>query len=404
MIYYILAILLSLGISYFAIFFKKRKLFYNLFLLLSILPTSILAGVRDYSVGSDVGQYVTTNFGQAILYDRFWDFQTYLNFFKHMGSIDWVTRAHSTEIGYNVLTFIVSRFYNNAHWLMFYIQLIIGIFVILIAIKLNKIFQTSILFTLFIYYSGFYIFGLNMMRQSIAALIMIYAFLFFIQKKYIFYLILQLIAVSFHVSAWLGIIIVLTHLIIVNSKKEKTLSYKDYSIIGMICIVFVALFGNIIFGILSFIISLIPFLSYHMSSVYVGDGTPIRRVIVFVLWAEVYLIYLAFSSKTKNRKIIDNDLFESTIRASAIVTIFGIILSMTMVYTGTLYRLGVNFSYIQIIALPLVLKRFNRIAINKMKLGVIIIGIIIFSYFIYSKFAATSPYTSQILNEFFINW
>ncbi|MDT2872721.1 EpsG family protein [Lactococcus lactis] len=404
MIYYILAILLSLGISYFVSFFKKRKFFYTFFLFLSILPTSILAGVRDYSVGVDVGQYVTTNFGQAILYGRFWDFQTYLNFFKHRGGIDWVTRAHSTEMGYNVLTFIVSRFYNNAHWLMFYIQLTIGIFVILIAIKLNKMFDTSIPFTLFIYYSGFYIFGLNMMRQSIAALIMIYAFLFFIQKRYISYSILQLIAASFHVSAWIGIIIVLTHFIIVNSKKEKKLSYKDYSIIGMICIVFVSLFGSVIFGILSFIISIIPFLSYHMSSVYVSDGTPIRRVIVFVLWAEVYLIYLAFSSKTKNRKIIDNNLFEVTLRTSAIITILGIILSMTMVYTGTLYRLGINFNYIQITALPLVLKRFNRTAIGKMKLGIIIFGIIIFGYFIYSKFAATSPYTSQILDGYLTNW
>ena len=135
----------------------------NVIILVAIIIPSLLAALRDPSIGTDVRVYGLSVFKASVNADRFSDLQ-YLS--------DW----HGIEVGYRMLNYIVSRVSEHIEVFLFVLQFLILILVInsyvYIKDKLNSNFSIS--FAAVCFYLLFYNENLNLLRQSLAMAIIVF--------------------------------------------------------------------------------------------------------------------------------------------------------------------------------------------------------------------------------------
>lgn len=143
----------------------------------------LVSALRSDVVGQDTSMYHTL-FDYAKESDNFWNWYT-----------SW--KGGGTEIGYSLLEFFISR-YADFQFFLFSIALITIIPVMLLIYRYSNNHLLSVF--LFIAF-GYYAFFMNGIRQSIAMGLCCIAYIFAREKRLIPYLIIVLIAISFHLSA-----------------------------------------------------------------------------------------------------------------------------------------------------------------------------------------------------------
>jgi hypothetical protein len=394
--------IISISVSLFIIGLVRRLssqkgLIFWLFAILSILPPVIVAGVRDFSIGTDVESYVTTNFGWAGVYNNFFDYNNYI--YSLNGNYGWTQfgPVHQTEFGYNVLVYFISRFTTDPHWLLFSIQFIISLFVLLSVVKISKTFGVSMLWQMFIYYFTFYLFGLNIMRQYMAAAIMLWAILLFVERKYWAYLVFQIIAISFHITSLIGIIIVI--LWWCSLERSKLTNYKSAFFKTVIFVAIIAVFGGRILLLIENIASLIPYLRYHLSSLDVTGGYVFRRMLVYIL-PGITIIFLISLSELRGAKSNNLDVIqERLVKFIVSLTLVGITLNTLYLFQNVIPRFAVYFDVFRIIGFILIIDRFKSNYRFVMLVITTFLGFGIFGYILYSGNGELFPYSSNILKE-----
>ena len=162
---------------------KRRNDYYIRYLLLLALSTMILglvSGLRGPSVGTDVNYTYLPNFNHFLL-----------------GS-----QKEYTEVGFNYLNRFILLFTSNGQALIIITSLIFSSSLIRISIKYSKSVAVSLLVA---FLSTIYFVSLNNIRQSIAAIIVLEAYPYLVDKKLVKYIIVTLIATIFHISALIAI-------------------------------------------------------------------------------------------------------------------------------------------------------------------------------------------------------
>lgn len=209
----------------------KSKPLRLLLVIISLLITTVFAGIRSYETGTDIKTYVLYHFDIA----------------KHGSLLDYINAKGTDSIIYSMMIVFVSHIFPNAHWMLFFIQLYINIFFYIAAHKYNKYSQKSGALFLFVYYCTFYIYTFNIMRQGMAISMLVLGCIELIYKrKYKFYLFMNLMAFLMHPTAAICLIIPVLMKLFCNSKK---LSKKGVmiSILILVCAVIVVFqFQNII--------------------------------------------------------------------------------------------------------------------------------------------------------------
>lgn len=126
------------------------------------------------------------------------DYDNYRNIFNTLS----INNKPEKEFGFYYLNLIIKIFTDDFQMAFLFYMFIINLFIILFIYKYSK----NIEFSLLIYViMGGYITSTNIMRQYIAISIYIFSIKFLIEKKYLLYLFLSLIAVSFHTTAMIAI-------------------------------------------------------------------------------------------------------------------------------------------------------------------------------------------------------
>lgn len=183
----------------------------NIFSILGILLLSVLAGLRSSSVGVDVTAYVLSSFNRVSTYN----------------SILEVITNHKMEIGYELLEYIISRFFDDVHWLHFFTQLIIisGVY------SFSKLFKDTsnwvlIIFAfLCIYYNQSY----NIVRQWLSISIYLSSIKYLLDKNFIKYYLICILSCLFHSSAIITFIIPLFY----QYLKTKKYQFKYLIVISI---------------------------------------------------------------------------------------------------------------------------------------------------------------------------
>lgn len=138
------------------------------------------AGLRDIGVGTDTGTYISI-----------------FNAHEELGSV-----FNNTDFLYYILAWL-ARLISDSYWaLLFLIATITVTIYLTTIIRIVKRYETGI----YLYIAlGIYTFFFNAARQSIAASICFAALPFIFQRKIAFYILLVLLASTFHRSALIAI-------------------------------------------------------------------------------------------------------------------------------------------------------------------------------------------------------
>lgn len=183
MLFYSFITIFALCLFYLSdITYKRLKIFY-FFYAAFILLLSLLGGLRDESVGTDIATYGIVLFDDA----------------KYASSL-WVLLSHKTgEWGFHALMWICARISGDIHFMFFTEEFIKIVLVSSTALYFRgKINATLFMFA---YLTFFYFTGFSAMRQLLAMSIYIYSLRYYVEGKHKTYILFCLFAMTFHSSA-----------------------------------------------------------------------------------------------------------------------------------------------------------------------------------------------------------
>lgn len=161
---------------------------------IAVLLPCVLAGCRDYSVGTDVMVYAKPMFDTAL---KITDPVLY--------TAAWILNSIACELLYYWMPWIIAQFSDNCHWLLFATQLLITVPTYFAIKKYQKFFAVDMWLAMLLWNILMYNNGLNAMRQMIAISFIFLACAYVMEKRWRFAIIYTVIAIGFHNTGLLGI-------------------------------------------------------------------------------------------------------------------------------------------------------------------------------------------------------
>ena len=194
------------------------------FLGLSVLVPVILAGARDYTVGTDIRAYGNFVFESAVTSRSMFSF---------------VLRRSDIEPVYRLLAFLVSRFTDNPHWFYFFTALIICGCTMGGLLYYRRYCSITLGWACFLFL--FYGDTLNTMRQCLALGVIFMSFPLFLKRKYIPFAVLQAVGILFHMT---GVIALLLPVLYLLMEKIPPRWIQFYFVIG--CMVLILFYSPVL--------------------------------------------------------------------------------------------------------------------------------------------------------------
>ena len=339
--------LLVLIFVIFWIVLEKKSLDHTSFWLPLIVLT-LFAGSRSYHVGTDTENYT-----------RKFNIQLDIEYFRFSEGI---------ELGYQALEYAILSVTNNYFWLL----VITSLIVVYCYLRVIRRYSVNYWFSVFLYITlGIYTFFFNGLRQGLAMAIFTLAIPYLLEKKFILYLLICIIASLFHITA----LFMIPFYFIVNLRIEPL--YK----------ILATFLGSLLISrlLVSYIASTNDrYEGYAQTSENAG-GFLILLFYTIIMIAVIFSGYLYKIKDIKFQKLM-------TFYASGVVFIMP--LAMLGTNPSGPQRLLSYFTWSLVLIVPMVLKKINSVYIY------IIVITILLTYFIMatSKFSDLSPY---IINPIF---
>lgn len=333
---------------------------------IGLLIPSLLAGIRDYSVGNDV-----------LLYGNGW-FERACESASYFFYIE-KAKEYSVGLGYATVNWAVSRISSNPHIFYFCYELI-QLILLYFSLKPLKG-KISVTFAYFIYYFLYYNLSLNILRQIMALLIVLFSYRFIIERKKVLFGITILIAYSFHSTAIVGLVLYPIAWAVEN-KQLKT--FSKYTILG--ASVLLALSYSKLFSMLSGM----GLLSTERYAHYLTDTEVGGRFVRIIYWMVICGIIIM-----RGRRYIK---YENQSRVLEMYLLLsGVFSILSFIGSAWLIRVVYYFDIFQILFVPIMAKKlgvkFDRL---KSGMGYIIFGLVVFTYwlitFILRNGAMTYPF------------
>jgi len=182
------------------------------FFFLAVFVVSVLAGVRDDNIGTDISFYAKPVFNSAL---------------RSSNLLEFILECSYVEPLYCVTAYVVSRFTSDIHWLYFFSGFIIYFFVMKGIQNYRR--QISITVAWIVFLFLYYCDTLNIMRQFMAVAIAFWGFKYVFSKKYIRYIIVTAVACLFHNTALISFLIFAVYLIL---NKRNTFFMRVVLVLG----------------------------------------------------------------------------------------------------------------------------------------------------------------------------
>lgn len=313
-------------------FQKKQKILSILTAFLVIFIPALLAGLRSYSIGTDVNGYVRSSFELAQ------SFTSLKNWLGMSGVAGYITQ--NLERGFLFIEYFATKISADPHFFLFLIAFIEDLFIYLGLFKLRNecnIFIGEMIF-LFTQYNSFF----NMVRQGLAMSICLFAVSILLadeKNKYVKFIIWNLIAAQFHGTV---IIISLIYLGLYLFFKDSTQDNKSLTI-KQILFVFVLLLMVVAFiPVVKFIINVGILPGHYMEYFSGGSAFQLYKISFWglLIYSCGYIVFIQANKYLKNTK--------NFFIAVASIDIVFMIMSNVSLY---LYRLAMYFLMVRIFSL-----------------------------------------------------
>ena len=332
--------------------FKRRPNKFSYYLsglILIMLPT-----LRSVEVGTDSGNYV----GMF----NYLKFQT-----ESLLNIE-----TSIEIGYLAMQYLALSM-SNEYWSLFFIIALISVLSNLFVI--NKL-SENIILSVFIYVSlATYLFLFNGARQAIAASIISVALIYLVEKKLLKYIIVVLIASSFHSTA----IIMVPFYFLLNFKYSK-INLTIYAIGSFVSLYYLSLF-----------LSVFDSSTFERYIAY-EDRNATGGFTLAIFYFINSFVLLILRSKIPKEKLLKYDIFLNMCVFSALVYVVVVLTASDVNFL----RISLYFSMGYILIWPIVFKSISFFKIRIFQFAFITIHLL-FYYVYLSKMSNLTPY---IFNNF----
>lgn len=315
-------------------------------ILIALLP-SILGGVRDYSIGTDIRVYGNTWFYLA---------RSSSNLFSLLGT------ASASSIGalYAIFNFVVSRFTNNPHWFYFWYCFVENI-IVLIALRENRK-LISITSGWATYLLLFYNLNFNMLRQGMALVILLLGFKYIREEKFLKFILVVLFAYLFHNTAIIALLVYIIYLIIAH--KNNANNWVQMSLIYICSIIFILSFESISQFLLN-----AGILSARYAIYLNSDNAATGRSYIFYLF-----IFIVCILSVKSEKDTIFNFFE-------IITFICISFSI-LVKISYLSRVISYFSIYLCFGIPYIFEKKSRVILNGITFRPLIMYILLIGYWL----------------------
>lgn len=320
-------------------FFRRRS---DVFMVLVIAWLTCFSFLRTSY--NDTANYIAT----------FLNAQTVADGFANGTFTDW------TGNPWSMLYRSVMREITGNYHIYFFVPAFLSSFA---AIKLFKAYSVSPAFSLLIFFSlGTYITYLAALKQCFAMFFLLLALPYVLEKKYVRFYLLVLVAILFHTHAFMFAIV-------------PFLSGKPWSKVTW------ALLAATIFAMLTYDYTLGAFMEYAQSlgalvdEGELFDGHSIHIFRIFVYWVPA-LIALVFRKRLFSTSSTEENLFTNM----SIISAF--ILTLGLVQAANLFaRMAAYFEIATAIALPWMIKKlFTK---QSAKLVTVCAAVLYFGYFLY---------------------
>lgn len=358
-------------LPYLVIFFLSTFLFYlssryegrwqYVFLLLAILFPSLLAGLRDLTIGRDLEGYAIFVWDQVVQSENIFD----LLLIKAFDDI---------ELTYILFNFFISRFTDDIHFFFFVYQLVIMIILAKVFLKMKE--HGNAHHFIMFYFLYYYCECLNIMRQSLAIAFALLAVTYLLEKKLVAYYVTGIIVVFCHFS---GFILFLIHPLFVLIKK-----YGEYRVFSSFIICIVALISFVLFK------SVVNYLTdsgilMEKFNKYANQEDMNVHKMDLVFFCSIFM-YMFYAVKEYDEFTLD---LYYLLLVSILFILFGEV-------TEVANRMAYYFVSPVLMMMPLL--RYSSIEHGRLFL---LSYVMIFVYFLYmaivTGFAETIPYSSSLL-------
>lgn len=347
---------------------KKNVRRGNFLMLLISIIFSVVAGLRDYTVGTDISYYALPSFINA---QRF-DLATYF-------AVD----GSALEPLYMLLNYFVVKIFNNIGVLLFALQMITAVFVLFRLCdykETNKLWLGVLIYNFF-----FFPISLNIMRQSIAMAMVFYAtrYLFGSNSKLSIkrYLIIVAISIGFHGTGAVGIAVLFFYMLFfreTRGEKDRYLILKSVTLI-VILIVVVILFDKVVDLIVPISSFTGKFSRYTDQSFGGLDINPLLVRLPYIV------LPLLFWNRYKKERTENYLLF--------MLILTDLVFSELRAYSTSLYRVSYYFAYFRMLAIPTFVQSLEIRNRKIMSLIICVLCIVIWAYqIVYQGNESVYPY------------
>lgn len=165
---------------------KKYNKYKTLLISFAILIPSVIAGIRNSSVGTDVNVYGIVSYRNALQYNN------YISYIRNC------FLRGDNDPGFYSLIYLISRLFKDYHWGLFFYELITLLFTYFGFSRIKKLYNIPVYIGMFLFYLEIYNISLNAMRQIIATSIVLLATSYLFENKYKMFLIWVTVAFTFH--------------------------------------------------------------------------------------------------------------------------------------------------------------------------------------------------------------
>lgn len=359
---YILSFFLScllIKISYLV----NKKVLKKVFIILGFLVPCILAGLRKETIGTDLQVYVKPMFQLAIEVKNFQSFLSQEWVDKNTGAIWNIGR--DVEIGFSLFLYYITKIFKNFQILLFLFQVII----VILIYKGLKLFKNKYLYlNMLIYYFLYYVVTFNIIRQYLAISIIFYGLKFLLKRKYKYYIVFNFLALFFHKSAIIGIIILILYEVSDNNRIK--LFFLKFKIQNQVKIIILISILTLILFQLEFIIRILQSIGLEKYKNYLKGEFYFLPKQILLRMPFIYLIFIEYKKNKKNRIYL----------FALLINIIDLFLSQLGSITPNSWRIAQYFSIYNIIFYPMVCDS-GKYKIFK-KLFLISYLVFYFSYFI----------------------
>lgn len=199
---------------------EKNRKSNKLIVVIALLIPIMLAGLRKIGIGTDTEVYVNVLYDAASSSSGFID---YLG--KKVYSSFQIKPVTNWEIGYNLLVYVSTKITHSYQGVLFATHLLIITFVYQGLVKIQGNFSRA--WAMLVFYFMFYSSSLNLMRQWIAISIIFYGFHFLQDKQPKKYLICVVLAMLFHNSSVIGIVLLIIYKFFSELSIKRTLAINS---------------------------------------------------------------------------------------------------------------------------------------------------------------------------------